>query len=260
VIIRSDENYNNQDRLRTLSRVVDRISEETDGDGVILFPGGWFSAGNRKARTIYNWGEKSVMDVLRKKKWNTIVCVGIDGRETKEWATDQIGAAISRTGIIALGRKFFATEKEEKYIEPAPDHTAQEEGHSRTFELNGRKYFICACYDSFGLKKRGIPNFGIDAVLDLVHGFYPPGQKNSGNQYFARHGFAGASKLWDCPVFGAAAFFRRRIPPDWPSGVYWNQGNKTTQTWRYADNPMMPAHEFEFAIREGAALVRIFKL
>ena len=260
VLIQSDENYTNRERFKIMAQVIDRISKETKGDGVLLFPGGWFSAGKRKARTIYKWVEKNVKDTIGKQKRNLIVCVGIDGRETDEWAKDQIGAAVSKKGIIALGRKFFATDREKKYIESAQDHLAKEEGYSRIFKLDGKKYFLCACYDSFGIKKKGIPNFGIDVVLDLVHGFYPKGEENSGDPYFAKHGVAGLSKHWGCPVFGAAVFFNRRIPERWPTGVIWNKGDKNTKKWRYNDNPMKPAAEFEWEIKEGEALVRIYEI
>ena len=44
---------------------------------------------------------------------------------------------------------------------------------------------------------------------------------SSGDSYYARHGFGGASKKWACPVFGAAVFFGRKVPERWPSGVMW---------------------------------------
>jgi hypothetical protein len=260
VVLQSNGEYSNSDRLYVLSKVIDLVEEDTKGDGVILFPGGWFSAGNQSAQTLYNWVEEQVGRILIKKDRNLIACLGIDGRETSEWAKDQIGVAISKRGIMALGRKFHPAPDEKGYVDLANDHLAKEEGKTRVFELGGRKYFICACYDSFGIKQRGIPNFGIDVVLDLVHGFYPKGESSSGDVYFAKHGFAGASKEWDCLVFGAAVFFNRKIPERWPSGVYWNQGNKSTQKWRYEDNPIKPKAELKLDIKEGMALVRIFNL
>jgi hypothetical protein len=261
VVLQSDCQYSNSDRLDVLSRVIDLVVKGTEGDGVILFPGGWFSAGNQKVQTLYKWVEEQVGRVLSEKARNLIACLGIDGRKTSEWARDQIGAAISKNGIIALGRKFHPAPSEKEYVDLAKDHLAKEEGKTRIFELGGRKYFICACYDSFGIKQKGIPNFGIDVVLDLVHGFYPKGEGGSGDVYFAKHGFAGASKEWDCLVFGAAVFFNRKIPEYWPSGVYWNQGSKkSTQKWRYADNPFKPQVRFEQSIKEGVASVRIYNL
>jgi hypothetical protein len=261
VVLQSDGKYSKSDRLDVLSKVIDLVEEKTtERDGVILFPGGWFNAGNQKATTLYKWVEEQVGCILSKKDRNLIACLGIDGRETNEWAKDQIGAAISKKGIIALGRKFHPAPKEKGYVDLANDHEEKEEDKSRDFGLGGRKYFICACYDSFGIKKKGIPNFGIDVILDLVHGFYPRGEDGSGDVYFAKHGFAGASKEWDCLVFGAAVFFNRKIPERWPSGVYWNQGGESTQKWRYEDNPIKPKIEFEVSIKEGIALVRIYNI
>jgi len=258
VVLQSNGRYSNEERLKVLSQVVDLVAKKTDGDGVILFPGGWFSAGKGEARSLYKCVGEQVGGILSKKDRIMIACLGIDGRETSEWAKDQIGAAISKEGIIALGRKFHPAPNEKRYVDLANDHLEKEENRSRVFELGGRKYFICACYDSFGIKKKGIPNFGIDVILDLVHGFYPKGEDRSGDVYFAKHGFAGASKEWGCLTFGAAVFFNRRIPERWPSGVYWNQGGASTQKWRYEDNPIKPQIEFEVSIKEGITSVRMY--
>jgi len=96
--------------------------------------------------------------------------------------------------------------------------------------------------------------------LDLVHGFYPRGKGDSGDVYYVKHGFAGASKEWNCLVFGSAVFFNREIPERWPSGVYWNQGNKSTKKWRYRDNPIKPKTKFNFSIEEGSASIRVYNL
>lgn len=259
VILQSNGKYSNDERLKVLSQIVDLVTKEMDGDGVILFPGGWFNANKQEARNLNKWVEINVRDTLSEKERNIIVSLGIDGR-VSQYAKDQIGIAISKKGIEAIGRKFHPAPQEKGHVELAKDHLSKEENKSRVFDLNGRKYFLCACYDSFGIKKKRIHNFGIDVILDLVHGFYPKGEDGSGDVYFAKHGFAGASKEWDCLVFGAAVFFNREIPERWPSGVYWNQGGKSTQKWRYEDNPIKPQVEFEVSIKEGVALVRIYNI
>ena len=259
VILQSNGKYSNDERLKVLSQIVDLVTKEMDGDGVILFPGGWFNANKQEARNLNKWVEINVRDTLSEKERNIIVSLGIDGR-VGQYAKDQIGIAISKKGIEAIGRKFHPAPQEKGHVELAKDHLSKEENKSRVFDLNGRKYFLCACYDSFGIKKKRIHNFGIDVILDLVHGFYPKGEDGSGDVYFAKHGFAGASKEWDCLVFGAAVFFNREIPERWPSGVYWNQGGKSTQKWRYEDNPIKPQVEFEVSIKEGVALVRIYNI
>jgi hypothetical protein len=104
-------------------------------------------------------------------------------------------------------------------------------------------------------------NPGVDVVLNLVHCFYQPGEGPCGEPYFARHGFAGASKQWKCPVFATVVFFKPNISPLWPTGVYWNQGDKSTTKWRYSDKPIKPADSFEpITIEESLALVRMYNL
>ncbi len=255
VILQSNGRYPNDERLEVLSQIVGKIVDKTEGDGVILFPGGWFSACKEKARILYKWIEGHLREILKSKR-KIIACIGIDGRDAK----DQIVVAISEKGIEAIGRKFHPAPEEKGYVELAKDHLSKEENKSRVFDLNERKYFLCACYDSFGIKQKGIANFRIDVILDLVHGFYPKGEGGSGDVYFAKHGFAGASKEWDCLVFGAAVFFNREIPERWPSGVYWNEGDKDIKKWRYEDNPIKPQVEFKVSIKEGVALVKIYNL
>ena len=80
----------------------------------------------------------------------------------------------------------------------------------------------------------------------------------AGRVAYPPHGFAGASKQWECPVFGAAVFFNRDIPESWPSGVLWTQGDKSTQKWRYEDNPIKKARSISHSIPEGKAVIRIY--
>lgn len=232
--------------------------KETEGDGVIVFPGGWFSADEGEARSLYEWVEKNVRNILSRNERNIVVCIGIDGRVTQH-AKDQIGIAISKKGIEAIGRKFCSAPDEEKHVDVAKSYLSTEDGKSRVFELNGRKYFLCACYDCFGIRKRGISNFGIDVILDLVHGF--GGDYGKGTPYFAKLGFSWTSKLWNCVVFGAAVFFHPIKPKNWPSGVYWNQGNKSIRKWKYEDNPIKPIKIKELPnIKEGIDSIRIYNL
>lgn len=97
-------------------------------------------------------------------------------------------------------------------------------------------------------------------ALNLVHCFYPVGKGPSGTSFFAKHGFSGASKQWKCPVFGTAVFFNRSIPERWPTGVYWDQGDKSTPKWKYEDNPLKYYREIWIGIAEGKASVKIYDL
>ena len=261
VILQSNENHSKEERMKILSMIFYSIVEKTEGDGVIVFPGGWFNTNNHEARKLYNYIEEKIKNLLNKDKRNIIIVLGIDGRITTQYPKDQIGIAINKNGISSIGRKFYAAPQEKGKIISAENYNSKEERKLRYFELNGKRYFLCVCYDSYGIRKEKIPNeLDIDIILNLVHGFWPRSKGPSGDSYFARHGFAGASKQWDCLVFGAAVFFNREIPKIWPSGVYWDQGTKSTREWRYEYNPIKPARILEKKIKEGLALIRIFNL
>jgi len=240
----------NEDRLNVLSTVVQSVVEQSTGDGVILFPAGMFYTGDKAAKTYFNRVEETLKPVLEQTTNHIIVCTGVDS------ARDQIALAVDKTDIIALGRKFYATAPGEGPITPASDYLDKEDGKSRIFELNGTSYYMCVCYDIFGLRHQNLSNPSVDVALNLAHAFYPKGEGPSGEPYFAKHGFAGASKQWGCLVFGTAVFFRPEIPEHWPTGVYWNQGDKSTTKWKYSDNPIKPADSFETEIEEGATLIR----
>lgn len=264
----SDTGYSNDDRMEELSTIVDRIAKETSGDGVILFPGGWFCTKKEKPSTIYDWVESQIKGILEKIKPHIFVCIGIDGSTEAECGNTQIGLAVDRDSINAIGRKFHPARQERGYVELAPNYLSEEDCKSRIFELNGVKYFMCVCYDTFGVRHLDLPNPNVDVVLNLVHCFYSVGKGPSGTSFFARHGFAGASKKWGCPVFGTSVFFNCDTYENWPTGVYWTQGDISTVNWGYADNPVKYGDKFEINtedniednIKEGLALIRIYDL
>jgi hypothetical protein len=90
-----------------------------------------------------------------------------------------------------------------------------------------------------GVRHRKIANPGVDAVLDVVHSFYPEG-KGSGFSYFIRYGFGGASLHWNCPDFGAAVFFERKVPARWQSGFQCKNRGQEIKHIEYADNELKP--------------------
>ena len=257
VILQSNGTAANAERRKVLLEIVEKVAAATDQDGIILFPGGYYSAGEGKADTLFDSVEKEISEALRRIKWDIVVCLGIDGR-VREYAKDQIAIAVDKESIRAIGRKFHYAPQEKGHVELASNHLAEESSYSRTFCFNGKQYFLAACYDSFGIRQKLIPNPGVDVILDFIHGFHPKGQSGSGDVYFAKHGLAGASKQWKCAVFGSAVFFNRDISENWPSGVCWNQGNKSTQRWRYKDNPIKAAKSVSYSIPEGKALIRIY--
>ena len=178
-------------------------------------------------RYLYSEIEDLIKSCLNREKSNSIICLGIDGRNGK----DQIGLAIDATGIISIGRKFYSTNEEKNNIDIADNYLSNENGYSRIFKIKNRNFYLAICYDGFGIRKQNLINPQIDGILNLVHGFNPQGCGGSGEVYFAKYSFAGSSKQWNCPTFGAATFFDRNIPDKWPTGVLWN--NKDENSYNF---------------------------
>jgi hypothetical protein len=261
IVLQSNEKYSNEERMNVLSKVAESILEKSSGNGIILFPGGMFSTGENEAKTYYNEVEETVKNILSKTERNIVVCVGIDGSvDTEGYSHDQIGIAVSKKGVEAIGRKFHPAPQEREHVKLAEKYLSKEGGKSRIFEVNGVKYFMCVCYDIYGIRHLNLSNPDVDVVLNLVHCFYPVGEGPAGTTFFAKHGFAGASKQWRCPVFGTAVFFNCDTYENWPTGVYWNPSDISTVNWRYAYNPLKSEDKFEINVKEGVALVRIYVL
>ena len=288
VLIGSKDSFgkiDNDMRKKEIVKILNEIEKRTKGDGVILFPGGYLNTGEKKAEIIFESTSKYLKKKLEKLNRNIIICIGIDGclgRGFPHPPKDQMATAVSKEGIIAIGRKFHPTPEEEKQIQAADSYQSLEywksRNLSRIFPLNGRRFFLAVCYDIFGIKQKSLPNPGVDIILNTVHQFTPKCKCKkepcecgpaSGDVYFARKGFTGASKQWNRAVFGSVAFlalqgkwrrYRRNILPNWPSGVYWNQGNKSPKDWCYKDNPIKPKDTFGVSIKEGRAEVRIYNI
>jgi hypothetical protein len=255
VIVESIGAGTNEVRLASTAAVVESILSNMSGCGAVVFPGGWLDAGEKEACTEYPRAEEEVASALKSAKRDVVVCLGVDGYH------EQIAAAIGREGIVALGRKFIAAPKERDVI-LAANYRMREQNKERLFRVGSRAFFLCACYDAFGIKEKKLarPAEGVDAILDLVHAFWPAGKGVSGNGNYARKVMGGASKEWGCSIFGSAVFFNRPIPTLWPSGILWNKGNMRTMDWKYQDNPMLPTSVWSLEIPEGKALVRTFSL
>lgn len=228
VSIQSNGNYNLESRSELLVQLLNKLP---DGVDVLLLPAGFYYT-SEEPRGIYHAVESFIVEVIKEFRPNLIVCFGIDGRE----GMDQIALAVSKDGIEAIGRKYYPTQLEKGFIEQADSHNELEDGYSRMFRVNNTAFYLAVCYDSFGTKVKGCDNPGADVILNLVHQFYPKGQGNSGDVLFARHGFAGASQAWECPVFGAAVFFNRKVEPNWPTGVIWDPIIPRTRNWKYKNN------------------------
>lgn len=259
-IVESAGNPGNEARMRLLSAVTGQLDDIADGDGILLFPAGYFTAGPQQANTILQSLQQEIGTNLAKTKRNIIVCVGIDGCVQAGLSKDQLAIAVGEEGIKAVGRKFYPTAGEKGKIHLASDHLSKEQGYPRMFSLNTWRYYIAVCYDVFGIKRLLLRNPGVDVVLNCIHNFYRRREGPSGVGLFTRHGLAGAAKQWDCPVFATAVFFNRSIPGGWPSGVYWNQGHKSTKEWGYADNPVKESGSLCHSIAQEKALVKIYSV
>lgn len=253
VTIRSRGKYTNASRAELMAKVLQKIGSSVDA---VVFPAGFYRTRGRPSTQIDGFVQHCESLVRSTSNDIMVVCFGIDGRSTK----DQIAVAVGSNGILGAGRKFHPTTEEAGWAETANSADAKEMGYPRVFEVKSKRIFLAVCYDGFGIRHKGLMNPGVDIVFDLVHAFYPPGEGGSGDPYFAKHGFAGASKQWGCATFGAAVFFKRHIPPNWPTGVMWNQGNKSTQRWRYSENPLKPYREFQVSCKTEKTLIRLFKI
>ncbi|AKB61176.1 hypothetical protein [Methanosarcina mazei] len=273
---RYSEEISKEINFQILSYVICQILSKVEGNGIILFPAGWIDACEDNAKKLYGETVKRITPLLKNEKRDVFVCVGIDGNQKNGLKWDQIALAVDKNGIQALGRKFYPTkiEKDKKYEDLvknnfAKNYLVKEEDYPRIFTLNGRRYYLSVCYDIFGLKKDENDNKDVDVILNLVHCFCPKSIKNrdceeeksgvsSGDSYYARHGFGGASKKWACPVFGAAVFYSRKVPERWPSGVMWNSGDKSTKYCNYNEISLQPTEKFNKYINECTAYIRIY--
>lgn len=254
-----DQKYNTQKRIDTLSAIISELRSRMpkDTQGLVVLPGGWIDTGEKKPENVFSLIEKAVSNQL--KGTEITVCLGIDGGlDIDGYSSDQVGLAINNGGIIAAGRKFHPSPQERSHVDLCEDFKAGENGYPRTFAYNGKTGFIAVCYDTYGIRQNNLTNPGVDFVVNLVHCFYPKGLGPSGEQYFAKHGFAGASKQWGCPVFGTAVFYNRGMPERWPTGVMWNSGDISTTKWCYENNPVCPSAQFLIKNGEDNVVVRIF--
>lgn len=257
---------NNPIRISEMEQILRSTIEKTSGDGVILFPGGWVHTQHERAESIYPKLELCVKEILTKTDRNIKVCIGIDGffdRPLSEdpYDQDQMAITIDKTGIIAICRKFYPSDdNERKSIILAKNCYDGELGKPRIFELNGIRYFPFVCYDVYGPwhepQKYLKPDANIG--LNLIHRFRPKGEFLNQENYFPLNGWSEASCQWKIPVFGTSIFFRRSIPSDWPTGIIWTGGDVWKKP-RYPDISL--PHDspiITIPLTEGSAEVRIF--
>lgn len=239
--------YNNKNRLNFLQDIIGDVNNNAD---VILLPAGFFSYKRLSLGKIKKVTRK-ISELVNNSITTSNVCFGIDC----DYGQDQLAVSVDKSGICGMARKFFPTADEKGYIFQAESHLDKEFGFPRIIQIKDKKVYLAVCYDSFGIKKQDHKNPGVDYIFNLVHRFDAFGNGNSGDVLFARHGLAGASKQWDCPVFAAVCFNDRDISVSWPTGVMWNLGNSSTRAWKYADNTLH--YKSEKIIKHGSAIANI---
>jgi len=242
IIIETNGSPGNEQRMKNLSALINNliVTKESvnQDDGIILLPARYFDSGDQSADSLFPWLAKEIIYVLSNIQRKIFVVAGVDGCKLDKFASDQLAIAIDKTGIKAIGRKFHPVEEEKGHICAATDYRIGEIGYPRIISLNDRTFYIAVCYDVFGIKNLHLQNPGIDSILSCIHGFTVKGEGGSGDSMFTRHGLAGASKQWNCPIYSSAVFLKRKMPQNWPAAILWNQGDKITREWRYADNPI----------------------
>jgi hypothetical protein len=265
-IVNEKDPDNNPIRIFEMEQILRSTIEKTSGDGVILFPGGWVHTQYKRAETIYPEIELSVRENLTKTERNIKVCIGVDGffdRPLSEdpFDKDQMAITVDKTGIIAICRKFYPSDdNERRSIILAKNCYDGELGKPRIFELNGVRYFPFVCYDVYGPRHEPQKYLKPDADigLNLIHRFRPKKEFLNQENYFPLNGWSEASCQWKIPVFGTSIFFRRSIPSDWPTGIIWTGGD----VWRKPRYPDISLPYDSPAIivplNEGSAEVRIF--
>ncbi len=257
VAIESEGNYSFKGRQKLMKEVLTKIQKVISGDSnLVVFPAGFFHTRLELPRGLEEF-TASAQRILTSLGSQDVVCCGIDGLGGR----DQLAVAVNHADVLAVGRKFYPTKDDRaNNVRLAEGYLAQEAGRSRIFAVGNRRFYLAVCYDVFGIRKKGLPNPDVEGIIALVHEFGPKGEVGSSDPYFAKHGFAGASKQWRCPVFGAAVFSNRAVPERWPTGVIWSEGSKSTKQWRYEDNPMKPSAEVHVRVGTEDALIRIFDL
>ena len=240
-------------RIKSLEKIIVHLGKTAD---IILLPAGFFHHSEKSADSLYKEVETLIQQYINEHNLSVAVCLGIDGEHNK----DQTALAINKYGIISVGRKFYPTDAEAKYVHLADNYLTDENKYSRIFELDGKQFYLGICYDCFGIRKKKLDNPNVDAILNLIHGFYPQGHGWSGEAYFAKYGLAGSSKQWNCPTFSSGVFFNRAIPHKWPTGVLWNQGDKSVQKWKYTDNAIESLSETEILCGTETFLARLFDI
>lgn len=251
VVLETDHDCLVDERLDALGQIIDHLSRIKGGKPIVaLFPAGWFEVSSSPTEGDLDRTVTTIRDLLPPAS-SVSVTFGIDGRGGR----DQLAAAVTTEGLVALARKFHAAGDEDPAV--LADHwLAGEQGLPRIARMFDTDFFLAVCYDCFGPKHLGLPPPGAAAVLVHTHGFRRRGEPLSGDVQFARKGIAGLARHWRLPVFAGAVFSGRPCPPRWPSGVMVRDSNMTE--WTYEQNGLAPDDEITVETDSGRAIVRAF--
>lgn len=256
----------NEMRMAEAKEIIQKIIQNTGGDGVILFPAGWFHSGKKPADSCDSWLIENLCRILQGIERNIVVCIGVDGSfnppdDKDPFDKDQIAIAINQNGIISKGRKFYPTVDEKPYIEKSSGYLENESNKSRIFELNGVKYYLFECNDIKApfSEKKNYPNPGIDVGLNLIHRVYERrGQRklNQENSFPCNFG-ARSSFIWNVPIFLTTIFFRKDLPREWPTGVFCFREKIPRST--YEEIGLSHTTLESIPLEEGYAIVHVFQ-
>lgn len=254
----------NDMRMAEMKQIIKAIISNTTGDGVILFPGGWFHSGPEPAHSLYQWASDEIVDEIKDNNRKIIITFGIDGAfdrpaEEDPYDKDQIALALDKSGIIAAGRKFFPGQDEGQFISVAKGYLENEAGVPRIFQLNGVRFFLFECNDIkapyHDIERYKNPR--VDVGLNLIHRINEKGQPLSQENNFACIFGARTSYQWSIPVFLSVIFFRNNVPEDWPSGVYCSRA--TSHRIGYDEIGLAKDSLERIPLTEGHAEVRVFR-
>jgi hypothetical protein len=244
----------NADRMAALSAILKTIAENNVGEGIVIFPGGYFHSGTDDVNTFSPSLVYQISTLLEQYSATIIVVIGIDGKviltkgATYRYDANQIALVVSSQGIDAGAKKFFPTDPIEADVVDLAENYLSEEmfwthRYSRIFSLANRSFYVAVCNDIKGLGIHPKPE-GVDAILNCVHGCYNREDhiKDKAPQcnYFVRRNFAGASQQWRCPVFGAVVFFKRRIAEKWRTGILYHTWDKMLIQCETDENALAP--------------------
>lgn len=221
-------NFKYESRLQLLETIINNLDKSVD---ILILPAGFINEKTRKFKDIVDTVSKDIIDLLTRVDSITTVILGVDSLKRKE----HMGIAINKCGVISIARKFYHPDGGLILSDGPYD---KELGKSRIIEVNGKKFYLAVCWDTFGLNKLKVENtHKVDAVISLIHSFNKSGVGSSSTD-FARKGLAGAAKNWKVKVFGSAIFSENRNTENWPCGVKWKHGDKSVGELTYNDIKM----------------------